>query len=156
MDNTDTVTKPFSAQFKLNAKLLTMIYICYEYKFPLSFMLSFYELYGDNSIFALKALTCSRKIKLTDSGLMKILDESRILYNQIIKGIPTIIKIEQLTRNNKNNDPIPEYPQIDLTPFSEDYKNFLQYYLLENIQDIYSPIVKLKMSTDDIYKELIG
>ena len=87
MDNTD---KPFSMAFKLDAKMLTLVYICYEYKFPLSFMLSFYELYGDNSIFALKALTCCRKIKLTDSGLMKILDESRILYKQVVKVISTI------------------------------------------------------------------
>ena len=152
----DNVTKPFSMEFKLDDKMLTLIYICYEYKFPLSFMLSFYELYGDNSIFALKALTCSRKIKLTDSSLIKILEESRTLYNQIIKGISTIIKINKLKRDNKKNEPIPDYPEIDLSPFSEDYKNFLNYYLLENINNIFSPMVKLRMSSDDVYKELIS
>lgn len=154
MDN--TTTKPFSAKFKLDDKMLAVIYICYEYKFPLSFMLSFYELYGDTSMFALKALTCSRKIKLTDSGLIRILEESRTLYKQIIKGTSTIMKINNLKYNNKKNEEIPEYPEIDLAPFSEDYRNFIKYYLLENIDDIFSPMVKLRMSSDDIYKELIS
>lgn len=151
MDN----EKPFSTRFKIDAKILTLIYICYEYKFPLCFMLSFYELYGDNSIFALKALTCSRKIKLTDSGLMKILDESRLLYKQIVEGMSTIIKINKLKAYNKDNEEIPELPKINFEVFSNEYKNFLQNYLLENINDIFAPVVKLKMSSDDLYRELM-
>lgn len=147
--------KLFSVDFKIDAKMLTIIYICYEYKFPLSFMLSFYEMYGDTSMFAFKALSCAKKIKLTDSSLIKILDESRILYSQILQGISTIIKINELKSNNPNNEEIPEYPSIDLSKFSNNYRNFIQNYLLVNVTDIYAPRLNLKLSSDDLYKELL-
>ena len=40
--------KIFSLDFRLNSKILLIIYICYHYKFPLSVMLSFYEYYGES------------------------------------------------------------------------------------------------------------
>lgn len=146
--------KLFSLDFKLDAKILTIIYICYEYKFPLAFMITFYELYGETSMFALKALTCSKKAKLTDTKLMKIVEESRLLYTQILTGVSTIMKIKQLKAYNPKNEPIPEYPSIDTSKFSADYRVFIEDYLLKNIRNIYEPEINLQLSSHDLYKEI--
>ena len=84
--------KPFSVTFKLDAKILAIIYICFKYKFPLSFLLSFYEMYGEQSLFILKAMACTKKISLSDNTFAKIIEESRLLYKQILSGISTNIK----------------------------------------------------------------
>lgn len=153
------MSKPFCTKFKLNSKLLAVIYICYQYKFPLCFMLSFYEMYGDNSLFALKALSCSKKISLNDVTFAKIIEESRALYKQILTGESALIEIEKSQKLNRNNDEVdidslPVLPVIDTSGFSEDYRNFVNSYLLKNINNIYSPEVELMMSTEDLYQEL--
>ena len=147
--------KLFSIDFKIDAKVLTIIYICYEYKFPLAFMITFYELYGETSMFALKALTCAKKAKLTDTKLMKIVEESRLLYTQILAGISTIMKIKQLKAYNPKDEPIPEYPTIDTSKFTAEYKEFVENYLLQNIRDIYAPVVNLRLSSHDLYREIM-
>ena len=120
-------------------------------------MLSFYEMYGDNSLFALKALSCSKRISLNDVTFAKIIEESRALYKQILAGESVLLEIEKAQKLNKNNYDItslPELPVIDTSEFSEDYRNFVNSYLLKNINNIYSPEVELRMSTEDLYQEL--
>ena len=134
------MSKIFSAKFKLNSKILAIIYICYKYKFPLSFMLSFYELYEDNALFIFKALNCSKKIKMNDNAFINALNESRLLYKQILKGVSDIEQNET--------------PTINLKEFSNDYKLFIEEYLLKNIDNIYSSTVKFQFSTNDLYKEV--
>lgn len=145
--------KIYTVEFTLNAKLLAIIFICYKYKFPLQFMLSFYELYGDSSLFALKALTCSRKTKLTDSELVDIVEQSRRLYTQIQQGISINIKRKKIL-NGILEEELPDPPCIDHIGFSVEYDEFINNYLLQNIEDIYAPTTKLKMSSEDIYTEL--
>lgn len=156
--------KIFVTEFELDAKKLALIYICYQYKFPLCFMLSFYEMWSDSSLFALKALTCTKKSKLTDTSLMKALDESSSLYKQILKGTNTIRRIKETKdKINKINQKssaeplpeIPEYPKLTLHNFSPSFKKFVTDYLLVNVEDIYSPVIKLRFSSDDVYKEMM-
>lgn len=148
--------KVFSTKFKLDSKMLALIYFCYQHKFPLCFMLSFYELYGDTSLFALKALSCNKRIKITDNNIIKILQESQKLYKQIITGVSTLLKIKELSsmEENKRKEEMPEKPHIDTSVFSEDFRNFVEGYLLKNIDDIYAPKVKLNFNTEDLYEEL--
>ena len=153
------MTKPFSTRFKLDSKIIALIYICYKYNFPLCFMLSFYEMYGEHSLFALKAMTCAKKLTLNDNTFTKIIEESRDLYKQVLTGVSTIIEINKIEKSNENRSiedkkEIPEYPQIDTSKFSSDYKDFIEQYLLKNIKNIYSPMVELRMSTKDLYEEL--
>lgn len=153
-----TEDKPFSAKFKLDYKILALIYICYKYKFPLSFLLSFYEMYGEASLFTFKAMSCAKKISLTDAAFIKILDQSKILNNQIIAGIGIKRKIQQLSSIVKNGgkikEEIPEEPSIDLTKFNDDYREFLEKYLLENLVDVFSETLELLFSTSDAYSEI--
>ena len=140
------MNKIYATEFKLSAKMLAIIDMCYIYKFPASIMLSFYELYGDNTFFALKALTCARKLDLTDTTLVKIIDESNLLYKQIQDNIR---KLELAKSKNE------EYkPELNLNVFSANYRSFIEEYLLSNIENLYTPIVKLKLSSDDLYREL--
>lgn len=153
------MTKPFATRFKLDSKILALIYICYKYNFPLCFMLSFYEMYGEYSLFALKAMACTKKLTLNDNNFTKIIEESRDLYKQILSGVSTIIEIDKINKDNKyrtddNKVELPQYPSIDTSKFSNEYKDFVENYLLNNIKDIYSPMVELKMSTKDLYEEL--
>ena len=149
------MTKSFSVNFEINAKLLALLYICYEYKFPLSFMLSFYEMYGDNSLFVLKAISCVKKIKITDSVLINAIEESRKLAKEIARGISVILKVKQLENIplEKRVEPIPEYPSIDVSLFTDSYKKFIENYLLINIDNIYDQKVNLKLNTRDLYEE---
>lgn len=149
------MNKNFSVNFELNAKLLALLYICYEYKFPLSFMLSFYEMYGDNSLFVLKAISCFKKIKITDSILINALEESRKLAKEIARGISVLLKVDELEKlpEDKRLDSIPEYPTINLSLFNESYKKFIENYLLINIDNIYNQKISLKLNSRDLYEE---
>lgn len=138
------MSKIFSTQFKLDAKMIAIIYLCYEYKFPLAFMLSFYEMYGDNSLFALKALSCAKKISLSDNTLIKIIDESRLLYDQIVFN------------RNKLTEHSDFEPTIDYNKFTLSFGRFIQNYLEQNIENLYEPIVKLRLDSRDLYEELIS
>ena len=146
--------KNYSFEFALNSKLLAVIYICYKYKFPMSIMLTLYEMFKDQSIFILKILSCTKKIKISDNELIKILDESRKLYLQIQKGISTRIKIKKIKLGQLQEE-LPEEPTLNLEGFSIEFVNFIENYLLKNIEDIYAPIVKLELSTTDLYEEII-
>lgn len=148
------MSKIYSVQFSLNAKLIALIYICYKHKFPLQFMLSFYEMYGDTSLFALKALTCSRKTRLTDNEFIKIMEESRRLYSQIQRGISINLKRKQIKLGIIKDEEMPAAPKLDYLGFSESFNLFIDEYLLKNIDDIYAPTISLKMSTEDIYSEI--
>ena len=145
--------KIYKAEFPLDSKILAIIYICYKYKFPLQWMLTFYEMYGDRSLFTFKALTCTRKAPLNDQELIKIMEESRRLFNQIQKGISVINKRKRIEMGTLKEQ-MPDMPTIDLLGFSVEYGKFIRDYLVENITDIYAPIVELKMSSEDIYSEL--
>lgn len=151
--------KPYSVTFNLDAKILSVLYICWKYKFPLSFMLTFYEMYGEQSLFIFKAMACTKKITLNDNTFIKIIEESRNLNNQILKGISTNLKINTLTNKVKNGkkieEIIPEKPVINITEFSEDYKKFISEYLVKNIKNIFSEKIELKLNTADLYAEIL-
>ena len=150
--------KPFSVTFKLDAKILAIIYICFKYKFPLSFLLSFYEMYGEQSLFILKAMACTKKISLSDNTFAKIIEESRLLYKQILSGISTNIKRNQLISQVKNGrlitDMIPNCPEISLCEFTDDYKQFIKQYLIKNVKNLFQEEIELMMNTTDLYCEL--
>lgn len=150
--------KPFTVTFKLDARILAIIYICYKYKFPLSFMLSFYEMYGEQSLFILKAMSCNKKINLNDNAFIKVIEESKLLHNQIISGISTNIKRNNLIQKVKNgkliDEIIPDCPEIDLSLFSQDYGYFIHYYLLRNVKNIFAEEIELMLDTTDLYSEL--
>lgn len=150
--------KPFSITFKLDAKILTIIYICYKYKFPLSFLLSFYEMYGEQSLFILKAMSCTKKIPLSDSTFAKIIEESRLLYKQILAGISTNIKrsklISQVKNGNLITEIIPDCPEIELKDFTDDYKQFISQYLIKNVKNLFKEEIELMLDTKDLYCEL--
>ena len=150
--------KPFSVTFKLDAKILAIIYICFKYKFPLSFLLSFYEMYGEQSLFILKAMACTKKISLSDNTFAKIIEESRLLYKQILSGISTNIKRTQLISQVKNGrlitEMIPNCPEISLCEFTDDYKQFIKQYLIKNVKNLFQEEIELMMNTTDLYCEL--
>lgn len=150
--------KPFSITFKLDAKILALIYICFKFKYPLSFLLSFYEMYEEQSLFILKAMSCTGKMKLTDNAFAKILEESRLLYSQILKGISTNIKRNKLISQVKNGklitEIIPDCPEIDLNLFSDDYKQFISKYLEKNVVNLFKEEIELMLDTNDLYCEL--
>lgn len=150
--------KPFSVTFKLDAKILAIIYICFKYKFPLSFLLSFYEMYGEQSLFILKAMACTKKISLSDNTFAKIIEESRLLYKQILRGISTNIKRNQLISQVKNGrlitEMIPNCPEISLCEFTDDYKQFIKQYLIKNVKNLFQEEIELMMNTTDLYCEL--
>ena len=150
--------KSFSVTFKLDAKILAIIYICFKYKFPLSFLLSFYEMYGEQSLFILKAMACTKKISLSDNTFAKIIEESRLLYKQILSGISTNIKRNQLISQVKNGrlitEMIPNCPEISLCEFTDDYKQFIKQYLIKNVKNLFQEEIELMMNTTDLYCEL--
>lgn len=135
------MTKIFATEFKLNSKILSIIYLCYKYEFPISIMLSFYEMYEDNALFVFKTLSCAKKSKINDNILINVLNESRILLKQIQQGITSLEKNEE--------------PKLNLADFSNEYRIFIQDYLLKNIENIYEPIIKFKFNTSDLYKEVV-
>ncbi len=147
--------KPFSITFKLDAKLLAIIYICYKYKFPLSFMLSFYEMYGEQSLFILKALACTKKITLHDNTFIKIIEESKLLHKQILNGIDSLKQAQNVPGGEAMLSDLQLKPQLNLSVFSDDYKLFIQSYLLENVVDLFTPILELKLNTADLYTQLV-
>lgn len=150
--------KPFSVKFKLDAQILAIIFICFKYKFPLSFMLAFYEMYEKNTLFVLKAMSCTKKISLNDNTFIKILQDSRTLYTQIIAGISTNIKRDRLISQVKNGklitEIIPDCPEIQLKDFSDDYSQFITQYLINNVTDIFAEQIELQMDTIDLYDEI--
>lgn len=150
--------KPFELSFKIDAKILAIIYICWKYKFPLSYFLSFYEMFGAQTLFILKAMSCTRRITLNDSAFANIIEESRALHKQILAGISTRIKIKQLEGLIKSgqliDEDIPAQPEINLNAFSDDYKDFLSGYLLKNVDNIFSETMILKLGTKELYQQL--
>ena len=148
--------KLYSAKFRLNSKILALMYICCYYNYPTTVLLTFYETYKDMSLFALKALSTCKKIKLTDNMFVKILQESATLYGQIIKGITIKLKRNQLLSYNPKNEEIPLEPTLDVEVFSDDYKRFITEYLIENVEDLFVPEVKLNISSEDLYSDMIG
>lgn len=147
--------KPYEIEFKIDAKVLAIIYVCWKFKFPLSYFLSFYEMFGVQTLFILKAMACTKRITLNDNALANIIEESKKLHLQIIKGISTNIKIRQLEAlvrgGNLIDEDIPEKPTIDLNEFSDDYRVFVEKYLLKNIKNIFAENVVLKLGTKELY-----
>lgn len=119
--------KTFIAYFELNSHILAIMYLCYRFKFPLSFMITFYENYKDGAFFVFKALACKKQIALNDLAFAKVIEDSRALYKQIL------IK------------------DIQSEKFSEKYKEFIDDYLLKLIPNIYDETVMLKMDTNTLY-----
>lgn len=153
------LNKPFSIKFKLDAKILAIIFICFKYKFPLSFLLSFYEMYGEQSLFILKALACTKKLSLSDNQFTKIIEDSRELYKQIIAGISTNIKRDYLINQVKNGklikELIPNCPEISLEKFSDEYRIFICSYLKNNVKNLYNEEMELMLDSKDLYYELV-
>ena len=152
------VDKPFKVTFKLDAIILAILYTCYRYKYPASYMLSFYEMYGRQALYILKVISCDKKSPINDSILLKIIEESRLLYKEIISGITVLKKIESLSYKVKNgvkiDEIIPDKPHIDTNKFSPEFKDFIENYLTKNISDVYSPEVELALDTKDLYYEM--
>ena len=150
--------KQFSVKFKLDPIILALIYICYKYKFPAAMMLSFYEEFGKKSLFILKAMTCAKKITLNDNQFIKIIEESRVLYKQLLTGISINMKRKQLENMVKNGkqikEQIPERPHVNLTVFSDEYSEFIEDYLQYNLDNMFSEEPSLKLNTTDLYSEL--
>lgn len=158
MEGESVVAKPFEVQFHVDAKILAIIYICWKYKYPLSYFLSFYEMFGAQTLFILKALSCTRRITLNDNAFASLIEESKKLHLQIIAGISTNIKIKQLeaqiTRGRLIDEDIPERPSIDCSEFSEEYAEFITSYLLPNVKNIFSETMTLKLGTKELYQQL--
>ena len=152
------MNKPFSVEFKIDAKILAIIYVCWKYKFPLSYFLSFYEMFGAHTLFILKALACNKRITLNDNAFANLIEESRKLHKQIITGISTNLKIKQLEAQVKMgkliDEDIPEEPELELNGFSEDYRKFIELYLLKNIKNIFSETFVLGLNTKDLYQQI--
>lgn len=153
------MTKPFSVTFQLDARILALLYICYMYKFPTSYMLSFYEMFGAQSLFILKAFSCTKKMPLPDNVFIKIIEESRLLHKQILSGISINMERNRLQNILKHGgrikDEIPEEPALDLSQFTmEEYKDFIEDYLLDNIENIYSMTPTLYLDSTDLYSEI--
>lgn len=151
--------KPFSIQFKLDARILALLYICYTYKFPASYMLSFYEMFGAQSLFILKAFSCTKRTPLPDNVFIKIIDESRLLHKQILSGISTNLernRLEaQVKAGNRIDKEIPEFPQINTNVFTmPEYKEFVEQYLLKNTPNIFTDTPTLYLDSYDLYSEI--
>lgn len=147
--------KAYKVRFELSSKLLAIMFICYRYNFPISFMLTFYENYKDFSLFVFKALSCNKKIPLNDSAFHKVLEESKLLYKQILRGASSRIERNQIINYNKCasfKKPVPNLQHINPNDFSDKYKEFIEQYLLVNIKDIYAEEVELKLSAIDLYE----
>lgn len=147
--------KQYSFKFELNSKLLSILYLCYKYNFPLSYMLSLYESFNDKSLFVFKALACKKKVALNDNTFVKILQQSRQLYKQILKGVSTLIEIDKIKRENvfrQEKLPIPQFPSIDYSEFNDDYSKFIRNYLLVNIKDIYAQEVELMLTSRELHQ----
>ena len=119
-----------TTSFSLNAHILTIMYICYKFKFPFSLMLTFYENYGDNALFVFKALACKKQIKLNDAMFIKIVEDSRKLCYQIFDGE---IKKEEL---------------------SADFQDFVDNFLFKYVDNIYEPLIRLNLTTLMLYEGL--
>lgn len=153
------MTKPFSVSFKLDARIIALLYICYMYKFPASYMLSFYEMFGAQSLFILKAFSCTKKIPLPDNVFIKIIEESRLLHKQILTGISINrerFRLQNILKHGgRIKKVIPEEPTLDLTQFTmEEFKDFIEDYLLKNVEDIYSMNPTLYLDSTDLYSEI--
>lgn len=138
----------FKTRFKLNSKLIAIIFICYKYKYPLAYFLTLYEMYKEASLFAFKAFSCNKKIELSNKTFIQILEESRDLYHQILAGQSMIIKMK-----NEKSDTIVE-PKIDVTQFSPEFRFFIENYLLKNMSNIFDEEVELTMTSDELYSEI--
>lgn len=153
--------KPFEVTFNVDAKVLAILYVCYRYKLPIAYMLSFYEMYGAQALFILKAISCTvnKRIPINDNVLIKIIEESRLLHSQILSGISTNIKrrnLSSLVKYGKHiPEPIPEEPTLDLTKFTPDYKEFIEDYLLQNVKNIFKEEITLALNTKDLYEEIV-
>lgn len=152
------MNKPFCVSFKIDAKLLALLYICWKYKFPISYFLSFYEMFGAESLFILKALACTKRITLNDNAFANLIEESRKFHKQILTGISTNLKIKQLEAQVKGgkliDEDIPEKPEINLEEFSEEYQDFIKNYLMKNVDNIFSEQCNLKINTRDLYQNI--
>lgn len=150
--------KPFSVKFKIDFKLLAILYVCYRYNFPIAYFISFYQMYGAQALFVLKALSCNKKISLNDATFLKIITDSKQLHTQIIEGVSTNIKIKQYDIAKRNGYKIkeerPEDPKLNLESFSDDYKGFIQKYLQKYITNIFSEVWELNYDTQDLYVEI--
>jgi len=152
--------KPFEITFDVDAKALAILYVCWRYKLPAAYMLSFYEMYGAQALFILKAISCTinKKIPINDNVLIKVIEESRELHKQILSGITTNIKrrnLSSLVKYGKHiPEPIPDEPTLDYTKFSDDYKEFIVDYLLQNVKNLFKEEITLSLNTKDLYEEL--
>ena len=117
----------FTTYFELNSHILAMLYLCYKFKFPIAYMITFYENYKDSAFFVFKAMACKKQIALNDLTFAKIFEESRKLYKQIL------------------------VKEIKPEEFSERYKEFIENYLLKAIPNIYDETVALSMTTEELY-----
>lgn len=155
MEGTLTLRKPFEIEFKLDAKILATLYICWKFKLPISYFITFYEQFEEWTLFIFKAMICSKKLALNDNALANIVEESKKLHLQIVKGISTNIKIKQLEALTKAgkliDEDIPERPEINLYEFSDDYREFIEKYLFKNIKNLFSENVILKLGTRELY-----
>lgn len=147
--------KQYEVEFKVDAKILSIMYVCWRFKFPLAYFISFYEMYGAQTLFILKAMICTKRIALNDNALANLIEESKKLHHQILKGISTNIKIKQLERivtsGGLIDEDIPERPELNLEEFSEEYKEFINNYLLKNVKNIFAENMVLCMDTKDLY-----
>ena len=126
---TETETDTMATYFELNTPLIAIMYMCYEYKMPVALMIAFYESYTEMALYLFKAMACMKYVTLTDAKFKQIVEESRKLYWQIVDHR---VKVEE---------------------FSPEFQQFINTYLMVNIEDIYAERIKLNITTKQLYGE---
>ena len=142
----------FKAKFEICPCIIASIFFCYKFNYPLAIAIAFYEEFGEQALFAYRAITSIKTVSLNSQLFTRIFNESKLLYQEILRGSAKIIELEQQGVVDKNS---PDYPKIDLELFSQDFKEFIKLYLLKHIDNIYAEEVELSMTTEQMYEHLL-
>jgi hypothetical protein len=142
----------FKLKFELCPCIIASIFFCYKFKYPIAVAISFYETFGEQALFAYRAVTSLKTVTLNSQLFSRVLNESKLLYQEVLKGVAKIIELE---KNGKVDKSSPDYPKIDLELFSQDFKDFIKLYLLKNIDNIYAEKVELSVTTEQMYEHLL-
>ena len=121
-----TEEKPLEITFELNPFLLTMLYVCQTYNLSMDLILSLYEKYEKDCLFIFKIMICKKNINLSDKQLLKVLNDCKILYRQILRR------------------------SIVVYDYDLNFQNFIKW-LTINVKDLFEEEVTLKLSYQDLY-----
>lgn len=142
----------FKARFEICPCIIASIFFCYKFNYPLGIAIAFYEEFGKQALFAYRAVTSIKQVSMNSQLFTRILNESKLLYQEILKGSAKIIELEKQGIVDKES---PEYPKINLELFSQDFSDFIKLYLLRYIDNIFAEEVELSISTEQMYEHLL-